>query len=63
MRQKMFTVINNTNIDSLMPETHQYPTLGAAVNKVKKGLKKKEGPFTIISPTGETIDLEHYLKA
>lgn len=60
MRKIMFTVII-TNQDKI--NTFEYTTLGSAVNRVKKGIKKKEGPFTIISPTGETIDLEYYLKA
>ena len=60
MRQKMFTVIISSNNNAVVAE---YDTLGSAVNKVKKCLKKKEGTFKIISPTGETIDLEYYLKA
>lgn len=60
MRQKMFSVII-TNQDKI--NTFEYTTLGSAVNRVKKGLKKKEGTFSVVSPTGETIDLEHYLKA
>lgn len=56
----MFSVIIVSNE---VPTTFEYTTLGSAVNRVKKGLKKKEGTFTVISPTGETIDLEYYLKS
>lgn len=59
MRNTMFNVIIVSNE---VPNTFKYPTLGSAVNRVKKGLKKKEGTFKIISPTGENIDLEYYLK-
>lgn len=55
----MFSVIIVLNE---VPNTFEYPTLGSAVNRVKKGIKKKEGTFKILSPTGETIDLEYYLK-
>ena len=59
MRNTMFSVIIVLNE---VPNTFEYPTLGSAVNRVKKGIKKKEGTFKILSPTGETIDLEYYLK-
>ena len=60
MRNNMFSVIIVSNE---VPNTFEYSTLGSAVNRVKKGLKKKEGTFKILSPTGEVIDLEHYLKS